>query len=99
MTTIREQWNALLGRLGLASDTENGVSDKQLETLNEALAEPADTPAEETAAGQTVTATRTLRTKTHPRRKRPVRPTRRPTTAIYAISDDKAGLRKVIFTL
>ena len=39
MTTIREQWNALLGRLGLASDTENGVSDKQLETLNEALAE------------------------------------------------------------
>ena len=35
MTTIREQWNALLGRLGLASDTE-------------------------TAAGQTVTATRTL---------------------------------------
>lgn len=50
MTTIREQWNALLGRLGLASDTENGVSDKQLETLNEALAEPADTPAEETAA-------------------------------------------------
>ena len=94
MTTIREQWNALLGRLGLASDTENGVSDKQLETLNEALAEPADTPAEETAAGQTVTATRTL-----PRRKRPVRPTRRPTTAIYAISDDKAGLRKVIFTL
>lgn len=45
MTTIREQWNALLGRLGLASDTENGVSDKQLETLNEALAEPADTPA------------------------------------------------------
>ena len=60
MTTLREQWNALLGRLGLASDTENGVSDKQLETLNEALAEPADTPAEETAAGQTVTATRTL---------------------------------------
>ena len=55
MTTIREQWNALLGRLGLASDTENGVSDKQLETLNEALAKPADTP-----AGQTVTATRTL---------------------------------------
>jgi len=43
MTTIREQWNALLGKLGLAPDTENGVSDKQLETLNEALAEPADT--------------------------------------------------------
>ena len=60
MTTIREQWNALLGRLGLTPDTENGVSDKQLETLNEALAGPADTPAEETAAGQTVTATRTL---------------------------------------
>ena len=56
MTTIREQWNALLGRLGLTPDTENGVSDKQLETLNEALAGPA----EETAAGQTVTATRTL---------------------------------------
>lgn len=63
MTTIREQWNALLGRLGLAPDTEYGVSDKQLETLNEALTEQAertDPPAGETNAGQTVTATRTL---------------------------------------
>lgn len=59
MTTIREQWNALLGRLGLAPDTENGVSEKQLKTLNEALAEPTDRPGK-TAAGQTVTATRTL---------------------------------------
>lgn len=63
--TIRQQWNALLERLGIDADADMRVSDEQLETLNEALTARSDpetgVPAdEESVLRQTAVATTTL---------------------------------------
>lgn len=60
--TIRQQWNALLCRLGLVPDTSDTVSEDQLQILNAALAEQTQPPeplAEEPPARAAATATKT----------------------------------------